>query len=402
MSHSDLKYEVLIKAHPTHVYRAFTNATSLREWLSDGATVDPKPGGRMVVWWNDGYVSAGQYEELEVDQRVAFTWKGRTEPAETHVLVALTPHKGGVTLTLIHSRLGEGEAWDQPRAEFKRAWEFSLENLTSVLETGKDLRIFRRPMLGIMVSDFNAEIAAAHGIPVTAGVRLDDTVEGMGARAAGLQKDDVLISMAGKDVKGFDDLRMSLQGHQAGDSIEVEFYRGAQKIKLHMTLSGRPEPEITWNAALLAERIAEIYAQMDQELWSAIEGISEKAASTQPDPNEWSVNEILAHLIINERFNPPFIAELIDGQESWQDGFTSNIHAPLDAILEVYPSKQALFEELKRCEAETVAIVRALPAEFLERKGSYYRMADQLLSFRYHTRAHIPQIQAAGASAQNK
>ena len=397
---SDLKYELLLQTSPAQVYRAFTNATNLREWLCDGATVDPKPGGRLVVWWNDGYVGAGQFLELVPDQRIAFTWKGRPDPAETQVLVVLTPHKRGTSLTLVHSGLGESADWENSRTEFKRAWESSLENLQSVLETGMDLRIYRRPMLGILLNDFNAEIAAAHGIPVSDGVRLDDTIEGMGARAAGLQKDDVIVGMAEQEVHGFQDLSNTLQGKRAGDTVAVEFYRGAQKQTVQMTLSGRPVPEVPWNASQLAEQVAEFYTQSDAELWAAIADLSEEAASAKPAPTEWSTKEILAHLIISERYNTQFIAELVDGQESWTDGPGSNVQAPIDAILAVYPTKQALFDELKRCEAETVAIIRALPPDFLERKGSYFRMADGMLTFRYHTSTHIPQIQAAAAADQ--
>jgi S1-C subfamily serine protease len=61
-------------------------------------------------------------------------------------------------------------------------------------------------MLGIMLSDFNAEIAKSMGLPVSSGVRIDGTVPGMGAEAAGLQSGDVIVGMAGYPVGDFSSL----------------------------------------------------------------------------------------------------------------------------------------------------------------------------------------------------
>ena len=102
-------------------------------------------------------------------------------------------------LTLEHSRIGAGKAWGAVAGEFQQEWEKSLENLAAVLETGEDLRLTRRPMMGIGVSDFDAEIARQMGVPVSKGIRLDAVVAGMGAEAAGLQPGDVIVRMGGMD-----------------------------------------------------------------------------------------------------------------------------------------------------------------------------------------------------------
>ena len=47
MSEKNLKFETYIPTRPEQVYYAFSNASALREWLCDLATVDPRPGGRM-------------------------------------------------------------------------------------------------------------------------------------------------------------------------------------------------------------------------------------------------------------------------------------------------------------------------------------------------------------------
>jgi hypothetical protein len=129
------------------VFLAFKTVLQSRNDLRLRST-DPKPGGRIYLAWNDGYYMAGNIPN-EKDRSVAFTWSGRGEPAPTQVQVELASQAGGTVLKLVHSGLGSGEAWNKSQEEFDRGWKYGLENFTHVLEKGPDLRIVRRPMLGI-------------------------------------------------------------------------------------------------------------------------------------------------------------------------------------------------------------------------------------------------------------
>lgn len=185
------------KAAPEQVFYAFTHATALREWLSDAATVIARPGGRVYLAWNSGYTTNGEFTRVEPGKGLGFTWRGRGEPGPTQVTVELKPEGEGTEISLTHAEIGTGEVWKGLEEKFRTDWTNALENLASVLETGIDQRIARRPMLGIFLNDFNAEIARQMGIPVTEGIRIDELMPGLGAEKAGLQKNDVLVSMAG-------------------------------------------------------------------------------------------------------------------------------------------------------------------------------------------------------------
>ena len=87
--------EKFIKAPAAQVYLAFTNATLLKEWLCDVATVSPKPGGRMYLWWNGDFYSSGEYVDLEPNRSITFQWFGRGESIPTQVAVTLSKKKGG-------------------------------------------------------------------------------------------------------------------------------------------------------------------------------------------------------------------------------------------------------------------------------------------------------------------
>ena len=106
MSNATLDFEKTIKSPPSQVYRAFTNATALREWCCDVATVDPKAGGRLYMAWNAGFYMAGEYTNLVEDQTVAFTWQGKGEPGVTNVDVNLAKSDEGTKLTLTHNGIG--------------------------------------------------------------------------------------------------------------------------------------------------------------------------------------------------------------------------------------------------------------------------------------------------------
>ncbi|MGH2524191.1 MAG: SRPBCC family protein, partial [Anaerolineales bacterium] len=121
-----LKFKRLVNAPPSEVYRAFTHATALRDWLSNAAETDPTPGGRLYLWWANGYYANGEFTALEPGKKVAFTWHGKGEPAPTRIQVSLAAKNGSTQVTLAHSGIGRGKQWAQTAAEFAREWEAGL------------------------------------------------------------------------------------------------------------------------------------------------------------------------------------------------------------------------------------------------------------------------------------
>jgi uncharacterized protein YndB with AHSA1/START domain len=218
--------EQLIKATPMEVYYAFTHASALHEWLCDFATVAPRPGGRMYLWWHGDFYSAGEYIALEENETLKFKWFARFEPAPSEVSVIITPQANG-TLVTLHHIVPDGDDWKERAQGFKNEWDSTLSNLASVLETGLDRRTFDRPMLGINISDFNPEIAKKLQVPVSQGVRLEDVRQGMGAYAAGLCKDDIIVELDGKLITNdYGSFVAALSGKKGGDKVKVVYYLG--------------------------------------------------------------------------------------------------------------------------------------------------------------------------------
>ncbi len=392
-----LEYQRTVNAPVAEAYRAFTRATPLRDWLCDVALADARPGGRIYLWWNAGYYMAGEYTALEQDRLVAFTWMGKGEPAATQVEVRLQGRGQTTRITLSHRGIGEGEAWARARAEFERGWDAALENLQSLLEKGEDLRYTRRPMLGITLEDFNAQIARKIGVPVDEGIRLTGAVPGFAAAKAGMQGNDVIVELSGKPTPDFPSLVAALQGKRAGDTVEVTFYRGQTRHTAPMILSSRVLPDIPPTPAGLAAALRQINVRLLGRLDALLSGVSEAEANRRPAPGEWSALEVVAHLIVAERETHSWLTDMINDDERFSDRYSdsTNVSARLSALLAVHPTVRQLLETVHESLHETEGIVEALPDEIVAHRDSYWRIGHNLLQADQHWDEHMSQIKDA-------
>lgn len=395
-----LTFTQQIEVEPTAVYYALTHSGALREWLCTVAHVENRVGGRIYLWWPQGYYAAGEFTQLEPGKAVALRWLGKDEAHPTTVTIALVPVDGGTAVQLTHAGLGEGELWQPTRTEWQKGWQIGLENLKSVLETGLDKRLFDRPMLGIFIGgEVGAAEMEAMSLPAAGGIRLGGTIDGSGAAALGLQAGDILVEMAGHATVDLLALQTAVQPHRAGDQVKIAYYRDGEKQSGLLQLGRRPTPVLPASPADFAEQLQDVYAQLDGELDALLADVTEAEASYHPAAGEWSVKDVLAHLITTERGVQMGLAtQLTDGV---QDGYPDNPGAWIHAVTAVYPTLADVLALWKRTEAETVALVAELPAAFVARKATYLNAVINLLQgLPGHTRAHFTQIQEAVAAAR--
>jgi len=402
---SALTFKRSVNVPPAEVYRAFTHATALRDWLCDAAQTEVRKGGRVYLWWNSGVYASGAYTALEPGKKVAWVWHHSREPESAQITVSLAPGKPeGSTLVTLKHTVGSGRKWSVVVKAAQAAWESALENLQSVLETGIDLREARLPRLGILISDFNAEIASQLGVPTKEGIRLEGTAEGTGARAAGLQKDDVIVKLGGKTAVDFPTLSNALQGRQAGDKVKVVFYRGAEKKTVAMELGARPMPELPATAAELAKLVRKNYADINLDLAKLFNGLSESEAGHHPAPEAWSIKELVAHLIACERDFQSWVADMLNDNVVGDSlEYRPNVTERLRVMAERFGTLPALMEELNHSQAETAALLAALPAAFVARKHLYRRVATWMTLYVpvHYREEHWGQMQTALQSARN-
>jgi uncharacterized protein YndB with AHSA1/START domain len=399
-TNEDLSFRQVVDAIPEDVFYAFATAQGWRDWLCDSARFEARAGGCYQLAWSSGWYAAGTVRELVKPEKVVLTWFGKEDAGPTEVTVTLKPKGKGTQVELRHSGFGQGEDWKRSLEEARKGWQTGMENLASIFSTGKDLRIVRRPMLGIFLSDFDEKIAKELGVPVEKGIRIDRPVEGMGAERAGLQPNDILVEFDGKTIRGFADMNSAFQGKQAGDVVRVSAYRGQEKITVEMELSSRPLAEFPLDLGYMAQRFREIDAEVMKELRTLFEGVGEDEAEFNPSPEEWSAKEVLAHLIVSEQFGIHGVAEYIcDAQREFVDEF-GNVRSQLRAILSTTPTISELLDRLERMKEEANTLVEHAE-ELKSRKGILWRMGSEAFQYPgFHDRMHMEQIRAAIEAAR--
>ena len=396
-----LKYTQALQSSPHQVYQAFTNSTALREWFCDIATTNPKIGGHFYTAWNSGFYACGEFTSLEPDHRIEFTFFGRSYPNTTHVKVTLEEKGSQTIVTLEHAGFGTNVAWEKIIPEIKKGWESSLENLASILQTGQDIRITNRPMLGIVIGDYDEQIAKKLDVPEIKGIRLDTVIDGMGAQAAGLEKNDVIVSVAGTPIIDYGNLNSLLLRSKSGDEVEVIYYRGPVKKKTSMTLSRRSIPAIPQTAKELAKAVKKSTTEFDNEFNMLLEKMNDREAEFHPKPNEWNVKQILAHLIHGERNALNYINDILGNQEPLYDDYSGNQEVIIAATISIFPSLIELRQEYFKNHAEVITALENLPVEFIARKSTFWRLAFNMLEGHYHIQLHLDQIRAAVEAARS-
>jgi uncharacterized protein YndB with AHSA1/START domain len=361
-----------IHAAPAEVCRGFTHATLLRDWLCNASSVEAVIGGHLFLRWRDGRTVTGTYEQIDPPQEVRFTWLDTDLQAPTVITAICTSEGGGSLLTLEQT----GKIGRARRAAIEAFWQESLENLASVLETGIDLRFARRPYLGIGMDEFTPQAAQKLGVPVNAGVLLASTAEGSGARAAGLQKGDVLVSLNGQPLAGPHSFDAALRGLKAGDQPVVEYYRGPEKHSAPLTLGAFPIPVLPASASELADKVRELNAEIMAAIRKQVEGLSEQQANARPAEGEWSVNELVAHFVLAQRDYQSWVADMINDVpiEDWLMN-RSNLRARITALTARLPGLPALLDELVQAQAETATMIAAFPESFVRQRQHLYRRA---------------------------
>lgn len=399
---TELTFSQEIEAAPTAVYYALTNGAAMREWLCTNSQVSTRVGGRLYLYWQQGYYAAGEFQKLEQDEAIVYTWQGKNEPIVSTVTFTLEPEADGTKVKLVHSDVPAGEEAADMRQSLTEGWEAGLANLKAVLETGLDKRVYDQAFLGILIAgQVTAEQAEELGIEAEGGIRINGTMAQTGAAAAGLQANDVIVDMGGNVTKDFNSLREAIRPYRAGDSVKVTYYRDGERKQVVMNLMTRPVPDIPETPAALAEALKELYAQLDKELDEVLANATDEEADYRPDENSWNVKELLAHLITTERGTQMGAAtQVTDGV---LDGFPNNPAAWVKSVTAVYPTLAEMVALWKRSEAESVALLANLPESVVARKATYHNIGNNFLTgLVIHTRSHIGEIQTLLATAREQ
>jgi len=370
-----------INASPQEVFDSFQYECRLREWMCDGARTRPHKGGLFEVRWNSGYEARGVFTSFSPPRALAFTWNSPMEPGETSVKVSLKPVEGGTKVTLTHSGFGTGKKWAGRAEESEREWNGGLDNLKSVLETGLDLRQLNQPRLGLGWETALGEEGALVNAVITGGP----------CDQAGLVKGDVIVSFAGRKVKGEQDLLAIFFSCHAGQRVSVTFLRKDERKKTTIELGKRSRPQVPDDPLVLVEQVRQAHEQAVSAFRTAALMMTDEQAGLAPAEGEWSVKQVLAHLSASERGFQRWAVDVLIGNETY--GIEGQLPEQFAAVFATAPTMGALLDRYERDLAESRTIVASLTPEHRANKWRYRHIAEQLISFGFHTQGHIEQIQ---------
>ncbi|MEO8224147.1 MAG: PDZ domain-containing protein, partial [Gammaproteobacteria bacterium] len=96
----------------------------------------------------------------------------------------------------------------------------------------------KRGLLGVSISDFNADSAKAYGVEgATEGALVQEVVDGSAAEKAGIEVGDVIVSIDGQRIKGATDLRNTVGLKRSGDTVRVDVLREGKRRQVTAKLS---------------------------------------------------------------------------------------------------------------------------------------------------------------------
>ncbi len=108
-----------------------------------------------------------------------------------------------------------------------------MKNLTSqILEFGE----VKRGMLGVQGGEVNSELAEALGYDSTKGAFVSQVVPDSAAEKAGIEAGDIIVSVNGKKIKTFSELRAKVATLGAGKTVELGIIRDGKEKSFDVTL----------------------------------------------------------------------------------------------------------------------------------------------------------------------
>jgi serine protease Do len=101
----------------------------------------------------------------------------------------------------------------------------------------------RRAALGISIRRVTPEDAEAFRLPEVSGVVVQDFTENSPARAAGLERGDVIVEVDGEKIQRVGQLQQLIAAHKPGDVVEVKAIRYGEPKTFRVRLTEAPVPE---------------------------------------------------------------------------------------------------------------------------------------------------------------
>lgn len=363
-----------IPAPPGAVADAIASPYGLGVWLCDDARIEGRAGGAVALGFGGGDRWQGHWTAFDKPGRLGWLVRdadGRAASAD----FTLTPDGDGTRVDVTY-------AGDGVDADAHAAWQRRLDDLAEYVRTGRNARLLRRPMLGI-APDFGRFEAED-------GAHVGGAVPGGGAEKAGIRDRDVITAIDGQAVTGWAGIAPIVSRHSAGDTVRVAFVRDGQAQTVDVTLGGRPEANVPAGDAVTVDDLRHMHDALVGDLRETLDGIGDAEADFRPGPAEWSVREVLGHLIFTER--QAQLGAMLRATDEPPAPWPGGPETALQGILAMRPLP-ALQNDLVGHLDESLALAEKLLAVHAAPPVRRY-LAESWAFTGEHVRDHIGQIKA--------
>src|SRR5580700_2941486 len=89
---------VVIRAACETVFRFFTDSARWASWWGAGSTIDPRPGGKVLIRYPNAVEVSGEVLEVLAPERIVFTYGYASgtpiPPGGSRVTISLEPYQG--------------------------------------------------------------------------------------------------------------------------------------------------------------------------------------------------------------------------------------------------------------------------------------------------------------------
>ncbi|MDP9393178.1 MAG: trypsin-like peptidase domain-containing protein, partial [Actinomycetota bacterium] len=117
----------------------------------------------------------------------------------------------------------------------------SISGARATIDALADGKTVQRPFMGVQTAPVTAAVRDQLGLATGTGALVMGVTPGSAAEDAGLRSGDVVVGVDGRTVRTPDDLSAALEDHQPGDRVDVQVYRGAERLTVPLTLGVRAE-----------------------------------------------------------------------------------------------------------------------------------------------------------------
>jgi len=122
-------------------------------------------------------------------------------------------------------------------------YAISIDEAEPTIQQLIDTGYVNRPWLGISIYPVDAQVAQSYNLGTDSGVMITQVVASSPAESAGLEAGDVINAIGDQEVSDARTLLQAITAHQAGQTVEVTYYRGESENTVAVTLAESPPPE---------------------------------------------------------------------------------------------------------------------------------------------------------------